>query len=187
MPPPSHLKKDKDRNAHESLGVAIPPGTTGRNTPLRKIWEHGIPPQPLADFPLPHPGTLLGTVRGRVSILVQSITGEVFVSKLKSSSMFDVRSHHLRENGNSDLHFGEIYAYGAPTQHSCNGQTSNGHAWIMLTASPSLGVYMVSQWHHCHGSPSIKDELPTYLYSLENYLMYVHMRLGVILPHGIVQ
>jgi len=186
MPPPSHLKKDRDKNAHETLGLDLPPGTAGKGTPLRKIWEYGIPDQPLADFSLPHPDTLLGTVRERVSILCQSLTSSEFISKLKASKCFDVRSHFTRDNGNVEIHFGEIYAYEAATRCTHTGQTSNGHAWIQLVASPSLGVYMVNQWHHCHGSSSIKDELPTYLYSLENYLMYVHMRLGETLPAGIV-
>lgn len=186
MPPPKHLKKQKDEHAQESLGIPRPEKEIGSNTSLRKVWEQGLPPQPLCDFPLPQGEDLAGTVRERISILIESIMKEEFVDKLQKTNFFDVRSIYKRVDGSTDLHLGEIYAYGAPTKCTHNGQTSNGHAWILLTASPSVGLFQVTQWHHCHGSSTF-DKIPTYLFSLENYLMYIHRRIGEDLPKGILK
>lgn len=176
MPPPSHLKKERQKNLDITLGNIKEPVYQTRGAGLLKIHRHGIPEQPLLDFPFPKFKAYdVFSQRARIHILVQHIMSQDFIAILKSSRFFDIRAHHFPGEPNESLHFGEIYQYGAPSKCTHTGQTTNGHAWIQLQGKT------VVQWHYCHGG-AIGDPSPSFLMSLENYLMYIVLRNGEELP-----
>jgi hypothetical protein len=105
---------------------------------------------------------------------------------VRSTNFFDIRAEytfpHLTDPegpSRKHIHLGEIYSTvsytGMKSTDSYTGQVTPPHAWIIISGEG------VSQWHYVH--PACETELaPTFLLSIENYLMYMHLRIGEPLP-----
>jgi hypothetical protein len=191
MPPPDALKKKLAQRikAIESDDVSLDSiddesSSRPRKDPhgLSKVARLGVPPPPSSDFPLPQPKLLGGTPRQRIKCLVESIWRPEFLAVIRSTNFFDIRSETavtLADGEvNKSIHLGENYTYHAVGTDSYRGVPVPAHAWIILSASS------VWQWHYVH--PGCETEgAPTFLLSLENYLMYMHLRCDQPLPFSI--
>lgn len=193
MPPPKHLKKEREayinqlendtptpvKPSYPAIPVArekVKP-TTAPNGSLMKVATHGLPTPPCVNFKLPADSNRALTQRERIRLLSLSILNPHFIEKLKSSSKFDIRAHYRAGQPSEHLHLGEVY--------STDGLATAGHAWLIIVGDSSKGKGGIWQYHFIH--PACEHEgCPTFLMSAENYLMYVHLRIGYKLPDAVL-
>lgn len=184
MPPPKHLKEARKKHIEESekedsLPAPKPsppssrtpahPNSANSSANMIKVGKQGLPKPPSIDFELPATASLCGTVRERISLLCESILQPSFIVALTKGNQFEVRAHYRAGEPGEHLHLGEIYEHGT--------SSTPGHAWLIIVGK---GVW---QWHFIH--PACETQgTPTFLQSIENYLMYVHLRIGQPLPKG---
>lgn len=171
MPPPASAKKKREEHQQQiELGKFDDPEP--RPTTLSKVARMGLPPLPARDYDLPDPSTLAGDFRSRVDILCKSILQPEFVAHLNATNFFTVLGHYRAGTDNEHLHLGEIFqADIGPRSFG----SSSANAWVVFQAG------VVTQFFHCNHN-AMFEGIPNFLFTLENYLMYIHIRVGKPLP-----
>lgn len=191
MPPPKTAKEARKKHQVEVAGEAPKPPTQQLPKPpaksqpsqnhasanMLKLHIHGIPTAPENDFPLPSPDFLAGTTRERLAMLCEAMCQQSFIDVMQKSKPFDIRTCDYR-NGISEpatrLHFGEVFVF-----WEAGGKfNTQPHAWVVIES------FCIRQFHVEY--PACKAEaFPTFLESIESYLMYVFIRLGQKLPQSL--
>lgn len=181
MPPPDKLKKLREQHIKQQEVEEIQeskepflnhlPAETASAT-LMNVIVKGLPAVPLLDYAFPSEESKKGNQRERINHLCKSILRPEFIDSLKKTNFFDIRSHRNIGEVGEHLHLGESYC--------TNGQSTAGHAWLIIVGD---GVW---QFHFVHPGCQV-EPIPNFLLSIENYLMYIHLRIGHQLPSNILK